>query len=71
MVCIYMPIGRKTVIKMFTKKDIQKFKEIALKDYGVKLSDKQALDQATATITAFESIIKDVVNKKNKNLDKQ
>lgn len=47
---------------MFTKEDIQKFKDIALKDYGVSLTNEQALDQATATITAFESIIKDVVD---------
>ena len=47
---------------MFSKEDIHKFKDIALKDYGVTLTDVQALEQATATITAFESIIKDVID---------
>lgn len=46
------------------QEDIDKFKKIALKDYGVKLTDKQALEQGTATIEAFESIIRDLHEKK-------
>ena len=47
---------------MFSKQDIHKFKDIVLNDYGVTLTDNQALDQATATITAFESVIKDIID---------
>lgn len=40
-----------------TPEELEKFKEIARKDYGVKLSDAQATEQATALLNMFDYFI--------------
>jgi len=41
-----------------TLEELEKFKAIARKDYGRKLSDAQALEQATALLNFFDYFIK-------------
>ena len=41
-----------------TKTEIEKFKKIALKDYGVKLTSKEAFGQGIALVSFFEYLIK-------------
>ncbi len=43
---------------LVTREELDRFKEIALKDYGVKLTDEQAFEQATALLNLFDSLIK-------------
>jgi len=41
-----------------TKKELKKFKEIARKDYGVKLTNKQAFEQGSTLVSLFEFLLK-------------
>ena len=43
---------------LVTREELDRFKEIALKDYGVELTDQQAFEQATALLNLFDSLIK-------------
>ncbi|MBP9781023.1 hypothetical protein KBC89_00015 [Candidatus Woesebacteria bacterium] len=43
---------------LVTREELDRFKEIALKDYGVELTDEQAFEQATALLNLFDSLIK-------------
>jgi hypothetical protein len=43
---------------LVTREELDRFKEIALKDYGVTLTDEQAFEQATALLNLFDSLIK-------------
>lgn len=43
---------------MLTKKEVTEFKKLALAVYGIKLTDKQALDQGSRLIQLFELILK-------------
>jgi len=49
--------------EFLTKEEIKKFKEIAQKDYGVKLTDKQALEQGSALVSFFELLLKKRIKK--------
>ena len=40
-----------------TTEELEKFKEIVRKDYGVELSDAQATEQATALLNMFDYFI--------------
>ncbi|MBI5151781.1 MAG: hypothetical protein HZA34_04405 [Candidatus Pacebacteria bacterium] len=40
-----------------TKEELEKFKEIILKDYGKELSDPEATEQATALLNFFDYFI--------------
>jgi flagellin-specific chaperone FliS len=42
---------------LMTKQELDKFKEIVRKDYGVSLSDEQAFEQATALLNLFDYVI--------------
>lgn len=42
---------------LMTQDELDKFKEIARKDYGVELSDSQAFEQATALLNMFDYLI--------------
>lgn len=42
-----------------TKSEIEEFKKIAFEDYGVKLTDEQALEQGIAIVSFFEYIFKE------------
>lgn len=43
---------------LITKEELEKFKEIAFVEYGVRLTDQQAFDQANALLGLFDSLIK-------------
>jgi hypothetical protein len=42
---------------LVTREELDKFKLIVKKDYGVELSDKQAIEQATALLSLFDYLI--------------
>ena len=42
---------------LMTKEELQRFKDIVLKDYGVELSDEQAFEQATTLLSLFDHLI--------------
>jgi hypothetical protein len=52
--------------ELVTKEELEKFKEIARKDYGVELTDEQAYEQAAALINFFEAVMKDLMEKKRR-----
>lgn len=45
--------------ELITKEELKKFKEIARKDDGVKLTDEQAYEQGSALVSFFEYIFKE------------
>jgi hypothetical protein len=45
---------------MVSKKAIQEFKDIYLKEYGVELSDKEALELGTRLLLMFKAIYRPV-----------
>jgi hypothetical protein len=50
-----------------TRAELDEFKEIALKEYGVKLTDEQAFEQATALLLLVDTLIeKSLANKRNR-----
>lgn len=48
----------------FTKEEIEEFKAIAFKEYGVKLTDEQAFEQGYALVSLAETIIKKTIEKR-------
>lgn len=48
----------------FTKDEIEEFKQIALKEHGVKLTDEQAFEQGYALVLLAETIIKKTIEKR-------
>lgn len=42
---------------LMTKQELDMFKEIVQKDYGVALTDEQAFEQATALLNLFDYVI--------------
>lgn len=42
---------------LVTREELDKFKELALKEYGVELTDEQAFEQATALLLLFDIVI--------------
>jgi hypothetical protein len=42
---------------LITREELDEFKQIALKDYGVELTDEQAFEQATALLNLFDHLI--------------
>ena len=48
---------------LVTREELDRFKEIALKDYGVKLTDEQAFEQATALLNLFDYLIENKLDK--------
>lgn len=52
---------------LVTRGELDEFKEIALKEYGVKLTDEQAFEQATALLLLVDTLIeKSLANKRNR-----
>jgi hypothetical protein len=49
---------------IFTKEEIEEFKQIALKEHGVKLTDEQAFEQGYALVSLFETLIKKTIQKR-------
>jgi flagellin-specific chaperone FliS len=52
-------IGNNPILtnSLMTRQELDKFKEIVRKDYGVSLSDEQAFEQATALLNLFDYVI--------------
>jgi len=48
----------------FTKEEIDEFKEIAFKEYGVRLTNEQAFEQVFALFNLFDHLIKQAIIKK-------
>ncbi len=48
---------------LVTREELDHFKEIALKDYGVELTDQQAFEQATALLNLFDYLIDNKLDK--------
>ncbi|HNQ31591.1 MAG TPA: hypothetical protein PKG71_03940 [Candidatus Woesebacteria bacterium] len=52
---------------LVTREELDEFKEIALKEYGVELTDEQAFEQATALLLLVDTLIeKSLANKRNR-----
>jgi hypothetical protein len=52
---------------LVTREELDEFKEIALKEYGVRLTDGQAFEQATALLLLVDTLIeKSLANKRNR-----
>lgn len=49
---------------LITKGELKKFKEIAFAEYGIRLTDQQAFDQASALLGLFDSLIKQTLESK-------
>lgn len=49
---------------IFTKEEIEEFKELALKEYGVKLTDEQAFEQGYSLVSLVETVIKKTIEKR-------
>lgn len=43
---------------LINREELDEFKAIAFKEYGIKLSDKQAFEQATALLNLFDALVK-------------
>jgi len=51
---------------IITKEELEEFKEIARKKYGVELTDEQAFEQVSALLNLFEHVIKKKVEEKRR-----
>jgi len=52
---------------LVTCEELDEFKEIALKEYGVRLTDEQAFEQATALLLLVDTLIeKSLANTRNR-----
>lgn len=51
---------------LVTREELDKFKQIAKKDYGVELTDEQAFEQSTALLNFFDHFIDKRVEEKRK-----
>lgn len=56
---------------LVTREELDKFKELARKEYGVELTDEQAFEQATALLLLFDIVIEKTLDsrKKQANID--
>lgn len=54
---------------IITREELEEFKKIARKEYGVELTDEQAYEQGSALVTLLETVIKkEIANRKEKRL---
>jgi hypothetical protein len=52
---------------LITREELDEFKEIAFREYGVKLTDEQAFEQATALLLLVDTLIeKSLANRRNR-----
>ncbi len=49
---------------IFIREEIEEFKQIALKEYGVNLTDEQAFEQGSALVSLAETVIKKTIEKR-------
>lgn len=47
-----------------SKSELEQFKKIVLEDYGVDLTDDEALEQAIPLVNFFEAVLKDLRKEK-------
>ena len=47
-----------------TKEELEEFKQIALKEYGIKLTDDQAYEQGSALLRLVDCMIEKTIEKK-------
>lgn len=43
---------------LITKEELHRFKDVAFQEYGIRLTDEQAYEQATALVTLFDTLLK-------------
>jgi len=48
---------------LVTREELDRFKAIAKKDYGVELTDQQAFEQATALLNLFDYLLEKKLDK--------
>lgn len=51
-----------------TQEELDEFKEIALKEHGVRLTDEQAFEQGFALLNLFDHVIKQAIKNRRTNL---
>ena len=49
---------------LITKEELEEFKQLALKEYGIRLTDEQAYEQGSALLRLVDCMIKKTVEKK-------
>jgi hypothetical protein len=54
---------------LFTQEELDEFKDIAFKEHGVKLTDEEAFEQASALFNLFDYLIKKGVEEKRKRVN--
>lgn len=53
---------------MINLEDLEEFKQIIFEDYGIKLTDQQALQDALAFLDAFRILVVDTFEEKDGNV---
>ncbi|MCL4354400.1 hypothetical protein M1349_02905 [Patescibacteria group bacterium] len=52
---------------LLTREELDEFKELVFKEYGIRLSDEQAFEQATALLLLVDTLIeKTLANRRNR-----
>lgn len=57
---------------ILTREEMQEFKRLVLKKYGIKLTDEEAMDQGSRLVQLFELLLKNKIDlgpEPNLNLD--
>ncbi len=54
---------------LMSKQELERFKEIVRKDYGVELNDQQAFEQATALLNLFDCLINSRLESRRKRVN--
>lgn len=47
---------------ILTEEEMQEFKRLVLKKYGIKLTDEQAMDQGSRLVLLFELLLKNKID---------
>ena len=54
---------------LITREELDRFKAIAKKDYGVELTDQQAFEQATALLNLFDYLLDKKLEERRKRVN--
>lgn len=66
------PVEEKNVIltnSLVTREELDEFKELAFKEYGVRLTDEQAFEQATALLLLVDTLIEKTLESRRKGVN--
>lgn len=66
------PVEEKNVIltnSLVTREELDEFKELAFKEYGVRLTDEQAFEQATALLLLVDTLIDKTLESRRKGVN--